>query len=1025
MMAVGDLNLNLNLKLLSYNCRGLNDSKKIYLLSLLKACDVLFLQEHWLTDGQIQDLNSVSDDHFAYGVSGFDNKEVLHGRPYGGCAILWRRNLNARISYIDSGSRRVCAVRCSFDFGSLLLINAYMPYEQGDMSSAEFSLQLSTIDYLIQNNAGCHVIIGGDFNVDFGRDWAHTNLLNDFCNEHFLFPVVHHVKNEIDYSYNFGMQRFQLIDHFILSEQFFKEFVSKVNVLHDIDNLSDHDPIALELLLNTAHLSTSRCQFVPKVAWYKAKPEDCCAYAELLRHKLTGIDIPVASVLCHDVFCCDPLHREQLNRYIRDISESCLQAGRVTIPHTAEKRKCRIPGWKEFVEPARDKSLFWHSMWLECGKPKTGVVADVMRKTRASYHYAIRHVRKCEQQIVNDRFAEAIVGNRSRDFWNEVKRMKCSAVQRSGIIDGLSSTQDISDYFMSKYQDLYTSVSYDDSVLCQFRADVNQSLTASGYDGNCIFQFNDIRDAVYKLKSGKNDGNLGLSSDYFVNACDELFIHTALLLSSLTVHGYAPSDMLISTVIPIPKGRNVNVTDSANYRGISLSSIFGKVFDLVLLSRYVNHLCISDYQFGFRPKRSTDMCTMILKECMSYYVNNGGSVYCTFLDASKAFDRVEYCKLFRRLYDRGLPPVIIRLMLNMYVGHVTRVEWNGIRSHTFSVCNGVKQGGIISPILFCVYIDDLLCSAADLGVGCMMGEFFVGILAYADDIVLLAPTANAMRVMLARCDSFAKDCNIIFNANKTKCLYITSRLRSRLGFGPNPEFKINGQPIEYVHQWPHLGHIISSTLDDTSDITQRRNSMAGQINNVLCHFGKLDSLVKLNLMKAYCCSLYGSVLWNLSNPCVESVCCMYRRGLRRVFGLPYNAHSALLSQISGSLPIMDELCKRFLLFSQRCWCSDSDLVRFALSHAVSCGLMNSPLGRNVVFCCLRYHISIDDFLLVSPKHISKHISDVVLTRVDDVTFNMAQLILELMAVRSGVLKFSGDAFSLADICDMIEWCSVS
>jgi len=87
--------------------------------------------------------------------------------------------------------------------------------------------------------------------------------------------------------------------------------------------------------------------------------------------------------------------------------------------------------------------------------------------------------------------------------------------------------------------------------------------------------------------------------------------------------------------------------------------------------------------------------------------------------------------------------------------------------------------------------------------------------------------------------------------------------------------------------------------------------------------------------------------------------------------------------------------------------------------------MNSSLGRNVVFCCLRYHISIDDFLLVSPKHISKHMSDVVLTRVYDVTFNMTQLILELMAVRSGVFKFSGDAFSLADICDMIEWCSLS
>ena len=87
------------------------------------------------------------------------------------------------------------------------------------------------------------------------------------------------------------------------------------------------------------------------------------------------------------------------------------------------------------------------------------------------------------------------------------------------------------------------------------------------------------------------------------------------------------------------------------------------------------------------------MCTMVLKESISYYVNNGSSVYCTFLDASKAFDRVEYCKLFRELAHRKLPPIIIRLLLNMYIGHVICVEWNGIRSVPFSVCNGVKQGG--------------------------------------------------------------------------------------------------------------------------------------------------------------------------------------------------------------------------------------------------------------------------------------------------------------------------------------------
>ena len=75
-----------------------------------------------------------------------------------------------------------------------------------------------------------------------------------------------------------------------------------------------------------------------------------------------------------------------------------------------------VPGWKEFVEPVRSKSLFWHNIWFECGKPKTEAVADFMRRSRATYHYAIRKVRRNEQTIVNERFAEAILANYHRDL---------------------------------------------------------------------------------------------------------------------------------------------------------------------------------------------------------------------------------------------------------------------------------------------------------------------------------------------------------------------------------------------------------------------------------------------------------------------------------------------------------------------------------------------------------------------------------------------------------------------------------
>jgi hypothetical protein len=90
--------------------------------------------------------------------------------------------------------------------------------------------------------------------------------------------------------------------------------------------------------------------------------------------------------------------------------------------------------------------------------------------------------------------------------------------------------------------------------------------------------------------------------------------------------------------------------------------------------------------------------------------------------------------------------------------------------------------------LFCVYLDGLLQLLAELKVGCTFGEIFVGVLAYADDIVLVAPTANAMRVMLSHCDSYARDFSIVFNANKFKCLFVSARRRVRIGNASNPIF---------------------------------------------------------------------------------------------------------------------------------------------------------------------------------------------------------------------------------------------
>ena len=107
-------------------------------------------------------------------------------------------------------------------------------------------------------------------------------------------------------------------------------------------------------------------------------------------------------------------------------------------------------------------------------------------------------------------------------------------------------------------------------------------------------------------------------------------------------------------------------------------------------------------------------------EIINYYNFNKSHVSVLLLDACKAFDRVNYCKLLNELLKRNIPPVLLRLLLYMYTTQSLRVKWSDTLPQ-FTVKNGVKQGGVLSPILFAIYTDGLLKRLEDTGVGCHIG----------------------------------------------------------------------------------------------------------------------------------------------------------------------------------------------------------------------------------------------------------------------------------------------------------------
>ena len=146
-------------------------------------------------------------------------------------------------------------------------------------------------------------------------------------------------------------------------------------------------------------------------------------------------------------------------------------------------------------------------------------------------------------------------------------------------------------------------------------------------------------------------------------------------------------------MVPLIKNKRGNKRDSNNYRAIAISSLLGKLFDIIILKEQCTSLSTDVLQFGFKPHSSNTICTSLLRDTIEYYNEHGSDCYLLLLDASKAFDRVEYVKLFRTLRDRNMCPVVLRLTMNMYINQSIQVKWNSIVYSNCYISNGVKQGG--------------------------------------------------------------------------------------------------------------------------------------------------------------------------------------------------------------------------------------------------------------------------------------------------------------------------------------------
>ena len=178
------------------------------------------------------------------------------------------------------------------------------------------------------------------------------------------------------------------------------------------------------------------------------------------------------------------------------------------------------------------------------------------------------------------------------------------------------------------------------------------------------------------------------------------------------------------------------------------------------------------------------------------------------------------------------------------------VRWSLCSYASFGISNGVRQGSILSPFLFALYLDGLLSELVECG-----GNLFAGCLCYADDIVLLAPCPSALRMMLNICGDYASFHGLEFNASKTQliCFRQSSRCTS------SASIFLNGLQLHFSDEVSHLGHILTFNLRGKNDIRATKD-LNRKSNYILSTFKSVDPSVKCFLVKSFCLSLYGCSL---------------------------------------------------------------------------------------------------------------------------------------------------------------------
>jgi hypothetical protein len=866
--------------ILHFNIAGLKAKvADIDFLRFIKRFDVIFLIETFVLEEDFSYCEGFLKDFDLKWISALQTSQF--GRPSGGLLLgINKLSKNYKIFSLNkiNGYEVVCARLGEREEACLLPV-----YLNCNKWNEDFD---SLINFMYQN-AEREFILIGDMNVRIGTE----QIIYDKCLIDFDSSVSQ-TRNSKDKVINVRGRRFlEMCDDFDLivlngrskgDREGELTFVGSMGVsVNDIAAvsgkvlkhvndflviphfISDHMPIHLKLKIKYQREITEYRALPYKLIWSK---EDEKVYKGTILTKLQSLDLS-----------------GDMQRAITDITD-CIRK-------STKQPTVRCNGRDNFKQQ-------WFDNDCRKGRDKMFSLLNLFRKTNStSVKNMFIDEKKRYKKLCTDKkrdyrariYDDLAAVKDTKSFWSCMKKLR-------GIKYKILNTVKVSDWVPHFFSLLNPPLQS------------NTIVYAEPYIQNDVldrrFDREELKLVLLKAKNNKAAGEDGVPYEYYKKAPDQLLDKIIDIFNKIFISAEIPDSFKFSVIFPLYKKGDVDL--ASNYRGISFINAICKLFTGLLLNRLQHWVdenkILKECQAGFRKGYSTvDNLFTLVSLAKLKMSNKRGKLYCFFVDFSAAFDTIDRRSLFYKLSGMGLSSRFLDVLKSLYDGTRAGVWLDGGMSESFATSMGVRQGCLLSPLLFSLFLNDL---ENCLGGGVRVGDLRVRLLMYADDIALLAESPQELQSMINCLENYCSMWNLKVNLGKSKIIIFRNGGRP----ARKEKWKFNNTEIEVVKKYKYLGVTLTPTLNFVPHLEDKLKCAKAGLSSGWKHVvgdKKVLMSSKWVLFNTVARSIigYAAQVWGYKK--FEEVEKLKRYFIKRLFDLPYNTPNYLLFIETGESSLFE------------------------------------------------------------------------------------------------------------------------